>query len=127
MKPDGTDWDTRIRTTARACRASLSLAILVSGCGAIPGIPLPNESTDPVDETRREGLRRENLTLLVDQSVPVSAADAAQRGPFKETARAKAALETLKKHRYLITCEGGAEVLGKFRREAWRINRSGAS
>ena len=53
----------------------------------------------------------------------ISAADAAQRGPFKETARARAAFATLEKHRWLIPCEGGAEVMVKFRREAWRINR----
>jgi len=53
----------------------------------------------------------------------ISAVDAAQRGPFKETARARAAFATLEKYRWLIPCEGGAEVLGKNRREAWRINR----
>lgn len=53
----------------------------------------------------------------------ISAGDVAQRGPFKETERARKALSLLQRHSWLVPVEGGAEVLGKRRREAWRIVR----
>jgi len=52
----------------------------------------------------------------------ISAAIAAQFGPFKVTDRARKALQRLQAHGYLIE-DNGAEVAGKLRREAWRIVR----
>lgn len=56
----------------------------------------------------------------------ISATDAAQRGPFKETARARKVLVMLARHGWLIAVGDGAEGLGKHRREAWRVVREGA-
>lgn len=52
----------------------------------------------------------------------ISAAIAAQNGPFKVTDRARRALNRLQEHGWLIE-ENGAEVTDKIRREAWRIVR----
>ena len=56
----------------------------------------------------------------------ISAAIAAQNGPFKVTARARKALQLLQAHGYVIE-ENGAEVAGKQRKEAWRIVRGTGS
>lgn len=56
----------------------------------------------------------------------ISAGDAAQRGPFKETERARKALRVLQRHGWVVPVEGGAEVQGKRRREAWRVVRGTA-
>ena len=58
----------------------------------------------------------------------ISAADATQRGPFKDTARARKALRLLEGEGWVIPVEGGAGAIvhGKCRREAWRVIR-GAS
>lgn len=50
----------------------------------------------------------------------ISAAIAAQRGPFSVTQRARKALHLLAAHGHLIEANG-AEVAGKPRREAWQI------
>lgn len=52
----------------------------------------------------------------------ISPTDAAQRGPFKETKRARHALELLEQYHWLIKADGGARILGNRRREAWRIH-----
>ena len=56
----------------------------------------------------------------------ISAAIAAQFGPFKVTDRAKKALQRLQAHGWLME-DNGAEVAGKPRKEAWRIVRSAGS
>ena len=56
----------------------------------------------------------------------ISAAIAAQFGPFKVTDRARKSLQRLQAHGWLIE-DNGAEVAGKSRKEAWRIVRSAAS
>ncbi len=53
----------------------------------------------------------------------VSAADAAQSGPFKETERARRALETLERFGWVMTAPDGAIIRGKRRRTAWRVVR----
>jgi hypothetical protein len=53
----------------------------------------------------------------------ISATDAAQRGPFKETEKNRRLLAFLARFGWVHPVEGGAEVHGKRRREAWRINR----
>jgi hypothetical protein len=53
----------------------------------------------------------------------ISAADAAQRGCFKETDKNRRLLGFLQRYGWVHPVEGVAEVLGKHRREAWRINR----
>lgn len=55
----------------------------------------------------------------------ISAAIAAQFGPFKVTNRARMALQHLQAYGWLIE-DNGAEVAGKLRREAWQIVRSTA-
>ncbi|WP_297781157.1 YfjI family protein [uncultured Roseovarius sp.] len=54
----------------------------------------------------------------------ISAAIAAQLGPFKVTKRVRKALQLLADYGWLIE-ENGAEVAGKPRKEAWRIVRGG--
>jgi hypothetical protein len=56
----------------------------------------------------------------------ISAADAAQRGPFKETKKARQALLTLQQFGWLIPVEHGAPILSKHRREAWLIRTTRA-
>lgn len=56
----------------------------------------------------------------------ISAAIAAQSGPFKVTDRSRKALNLLQEHGWLIR-ENGAEVAGKIRVEAWRIVRGDQS
>lgn len=56
----------------------------------------------------------------------ISAAVAAQRGPFKVTARTRKALQCLHEYGWLIEANG-AEVAGKPRKEAWQIVRGGQS
>jgi hypothetical protein len=51
----------------------------------------------------------------------ISPTDAAQRGPFKETKRARQALAVLEAYGWLVRTDGGARILGNRRREAWRI------
>ena len=85
---------------------------------------LSDAATISAETAEAEKLRR---WLLESWAEPfISASDAAQRGPFKETDRARKALATLERHGWVELVEGGAEVLGKRRREAWRIRR-GAS
>lgn len=82
---------------------------------------LANGATISAETAETERLRR---WLLENWAEPnISASDAAQRGPFKETSRAKKALKTLESFGWVIPIEGGGEVLGKHRREAWRIVR----
>jgi hypothetical protein len=66
----------------------------------------------------------ERLRVWITEAWPepcISASDAAQRGPFKETDRVRKALMTLQRHGWVVPVAGGAEVLGKRRREAWRV------
>jgi hypothetical protein len=66
---------------------------------------------------------RMRLWLLRSWSEPhISAAIAAQRGPFKVTDRARKAMQRLQVHGYLIE-DNGAVVDGTPRKEAWRIVR----
>lgn len=51
----------------------------------------------------------------------ISPTDAAQRGPFKETKRARHALGVLEAYGWLVPTDAGARILGNRRREAWRI------
>jgi hypothetical protein len=51
----------------------------------------------------------------------ISPTDAAQRGPFKETKRARQALGVLEAYGWLVRMDGGARIHGNRRREAWRI------
>ena len=51
----------------------------------------------------------------------ISVADAAQRGPFKETKRTNAAFDILEEHGWLLPVEGGGVVLGNRRQKAWRV------
>jgi len=55
----------------------------------------------------------------------ISATDAAQHGPsrLRETAKLKKLLRVLEQHGWLEPAEGGAEIRGKQRREAWRVVR----
>lgn len=53
----------------------------------------------------------------------ISAADATQRGPFRETERNRRAIKYLCDFDCLIPVEGGANIKGSTRREVWRINR----
>ncbi len=66
---------------------------------------------------------RMRIWLLTSWGEPnISAAIAAQRGPFKVTDRARKALHKLVDYGWLIPADG-AEVDGRTRREAWRIVR----
>lgn len=83
---------------------------------------LSDAATVSAETAEAEKLRR---WLLENWGEPfISASDAAQRGPFKETDRARKALATLQRHGWAEPVVGGAEVLGKRRREAWRIVRT---
>jgi len=53
----------------------------------------------------------------------ISASVAASRGCFKETEKNRRILAFLQRHGWVHLAEGGAMILGKHRREAWRINR----
>jgi hypothetical protein len=53
----------------------------------------------------------------------ISASVAASRGCFKETEKNRRILGFLQRHGWVHPAEGGAMILGKHRREAWRINR----
>jgi hypothetical protein len=53
----------------------------------------------------------------------ISASVAASRGCFKETEKNRRILGFLQRHGWVHPVEGGAMILGKHRREAWRINR----
>ena len=78
----------------------------------------------PVEVKDAEKMR---VWLLKKWSEPcISAAIAAQHGPFSITDRARKAMQRLQAHGWLIE-DNGAEVKGKSRREAWRIVRSAAS
>ena len=68
---------------------------------------------------------RMRLWLLGSWAEPcISAGIAAQRGPFKVTARARKAVQRLQEYGWLIE-DNHAQVAGKARREAWRIVREG--
>lgn len=56
----------------------------------------------------------------------ISATDVAQWGPFRETKRAKKVLALLEQFHWITAVDGGAEVKGKHRREAYRIWRAAA-
>lgn len=86
---------------------------------------LAGAATISAETAEAERLRR---WLLDSWAEPfISATDAAQRGPFKETSRARKALAILERHRWIVLVKGGAEVLGKRRREAWRVIREGSA
>ena len=51
----------------------------------------------------------------------ISPTDAAQRGPFKETKRARQAIDLLEHYGWLVRTHRGADIRGKRRRDAWRI------
>lgn len=55
----------------------------------------------------------------------ISATDAAQSGPFKETDRARRALETLERFGWVSPAAEGATIRGKRRRTAWHVVREG--
>ena len=82
---------------------------------------LADAATVSQETAEAERLRR---WLLDSWGEPfISASDAAQRGPFKETDRTRKALKTLERHGWVILLEEGAEILCKRRREAWRVVR----
>lgn len=53
----------------------------------------------------------------------ISAADAAQFGPFKETEKSRHVLQTLERHGWLVPSEEPMVIRGKRRREVWHIVR----
>lgn len=54
----------------------------------------------------------------------VSATDIAQYGPFRETKRARKVLATLEQFNWVTPVDGGAEIKGKQRREAFKVWRA---
>lgn len=86
---------------------------------------LADAATISAETAEAERLRR----WLLDSwgETFISAQDAAQRGPFRETDRARKALAILERHGWIVPVEGGAEILGKRRREAWRVVREGGA
>lgn len=88
---------------------------------AIEAARLADAAVIPPEVADAERMRR---WLLGSWREPfISAGIAAQRGPFKVTDRARKALRRLQDHGYLFEADG-AEVDGKLRKEAWRINRA---
>lgn len=82
-----------------------------------------NAAVSP-DLKEAEQLRRRVVVKWPEDRI--SAADAAQRGCFEETDKNRRLLALLQRHGWVGRVEGGANVLGARRREAWRINRGRA-
>lgn len=54
----------------------------------------------------------------------ISATDVAQYGPFRETKKARKVLATLERFNWVTPVDGGAEIKGKHRREAFKVWRA---
>lgn len=111
---------------AVAIRAE-SMAEAVTLVSWYPDEALRPRSSATVSQGIAEAERMQRWLLGPSWEDPlISAIDAARRGPFKETAKAKKALAVLEDHGWLFRLPEGGEVLGRRRREVWRIVREGA-
>lgn len=80
-----------------------------------------------VSQISAEAAQLERMRRWLIESWPeqfISATDAAQRGPFKETAKSRKTLQEIAKLDWLIPVEGGEIVKGKRRREAFKVVRA---
>ena len=79
------------------------------------------EATVSADTAEAERMR---LWLVGKWSEPfISVTDALQRGPFKDGAKVRRAFARLIQHRWLVRMQEVVKIVGKRRREAWRVMR----
>ena len=88
-------------------------------------VRLAREATVSAETAEAERMRR---WLVGKWSEPfISVTDALQRGPFKDRAKVRRAFARLIEHRWLVPMQEAVEIVGKRRREAWRVMRGSTS
>jgi len=78
-----------------------------------------------ISQSTQEAERLRHWLLETWPEGQISAADVVQQGPnaLRETAKVRRLLTVLEEHGWLVKTPDGATILGKRRREAWRVVR----